>query len=247
MNILITGSKGFIGKNFVRYLRATSRHNIIEFSRADLLEDLEKIIDKIDIVFHLAGLNKKTINEDFEKANNKLTKKLCKILGKNIHTKIYYASSTQAELDNEYGRSKRECEKIIIELNNLNKNQIAILRLPGIFGMGCKPNYNSVVATFCFNVLNKMPLNIIEPNKEIEIVFIEDLCDQIAFLIEKNDYQKTYIKIDNINKVTIEFLAKKIKNFENISSPYEIKNDLEKKLYKTYLSYKDPKYFRILN
>ena len=178
MNILVTGSKGFIGKNLVRYLRLNSEHNIFEFSREDLLEDLEKIINKIDIVFHLAGLNKETINEDFKKVNNNLTKKLCKVLEKNINTKIYYASSIQAESNNEYGRSKKECEKFIIELNNFHKNKIAILRLPGIFGMGCKPNYNSVVATFCFNVLNRIELNIIEPNKEIELVFIEDLCEQ---------------------------------------------------------------------
>ena len=97
MNILVTGSKGFIGKNLVRYLRSNSKHNIFEFSREDLFEDLEKIIDKIDILFHLAGLNKKTINEDFEKANKKLTSKVCKILEKNKRTKIYYASSIQAE------------------------------------------------------------------------------------------------------------------------------------------------------
>ena len=238
MNILVTGSKGFIGRNLVSYLKSNSKHNIIEFSRDDLLEDLEKIIDKIDIVFHLAGLNKKTINEDFEKANNKLTKKLCKILEKNINTKIYYASSTQAVMNNEYGMSKKECEQIIIKLNNHNKNKIAILRLPGIFGMGCKPNYNSVVATFCFNVLNRITLNIIEPKKEIEIVFIEDLCDQLAFLIEKNDYQNTYIKIDNINKITDDCLAKKIRNFQNISCPSQIKNDFEKKLYKTFSTFK---------
>ena len=238
MNILVTGSKGFIGKNLVRYLRLNSEHNIFEFSREDLLEDLEKIINKIDIVFHLAGLNKETINEDFKKVNNNLTKKLCKVLEKNINTKIYYASSIQAESNNEYGRSKKECEKFIIELNNFHKNKIAILRLPGIFGMGCKPNYNSVVATFCFNVLNKIELNIIEPNKEIELVFIEDLCEQLAFLIENNDFQNIYIKIDNINKVSIDYLAKKIKNFQKISNPSSIKNDLEIKLYKTYLSYK---------
>ena len=238
MNILVTGSKGFIGKNLVKYLKSNSLHTIFEFSREDLLEDLEKIINKIDLVFHLAGLNKKTINEDFNSVNNNLTKKLCKILEKNINTKIYYASSTQAERNNEYGKSKKECERIILELNNSNKNKIAILRLPGIFGMGCKPNYNSVVATFCFNVLNKIPLNIIEPNKEIELVFIEDLCAQLAFLIEKNDYQNIYIKIDNLNKVTIDYLAKKIRNFQNISNSSVIKNDLESKLYKTYLSYK---------
>ena len=238
MNILVTGSKGFIGKNLVRYLRLNSEHNIFEFSREDLLEDLEKIINKIDIVFHLAGLNKKTINEDFKEGNINLTKKLCKILEKNINTKIYYASSKQAEMNNEYGRSKKECEKIILKLNNVNKNQIAILRLPGIFGMGCKPNYNSVVATFCFNISNKIAINIIQPNKEIELVFIEDLCEQLAFLIENNSYQNIYIKIEKIHKVTINYLAKKIKNFQNISSHSDIKNDFDRKLYKTFLSYK---------
>ena len=238
MNILVTGAKGFIGKNLVSYLRSNSDHYIFEFSREDLLEDLEKIINKIDVVFHLAGLNKKTLSEDFEKVNKKLTQKLCKIFEKNKHTKIYYASSTQAERNNEYGRSKRECEDIILKLNNFNKNKIAILRIPGIFGIGCKPNYNSVVATFCFNVSNKIKLDIIEPNKEIELVFIEDLCKQIAFLIENNSYQNIYIKIENINKVTIDNLAKKIAAFQNITSISAIKNDLDKKLYKTYLSYK---------
>ena len=238
MNILITGSKGFIGKNFTRYLKANSKHNIFEFSREDLFEDLEKIIYKIDILFHFAGLNKITVHENFEKANTEFTKKLCQILKKNIKTKIYYASSTQAEKDNEYGRSKRECENILLELKNCNKNEIAILRLPGIFGMGCKPNYNSVVATFCFNTVNNISLNIIEPNKEIELVFIEDLCQQLAFLIENNSYQNIYVKIENIHKVTIDYLAKKIINLKNISSTTVIKNELEKKLYKTFLSYK---------
>ena len=87
--IFVTGATGFIGKNFVRHLRSTPKHNIIEFSREDHIEDLERIIHKIDIVFHLAGLNKKTINEDFKEVNIKLTKKLCKILEKNLNTKIY--------------------------------------------------------------------------------------------------------------------------------------------------------------
>ena len=123
MNILVTGSKGFIGKNLIKHLRSNSNHNIIEFSRVDLFEDLEKIINKIDIVFHLAGLNKKTIYEDFEKVNNILTKKLCRILEMNINTKIYYASSIQADMNNEYGKSKRACEKIILKLKNYNKNK----------------------------------------------------------------------------------------------------------------------------
>ena len=110
--------------------------------------------------------------------------------------------------------------------------------------MGCKPNYNSVVATFCFNTLNEITLDVIEPNREIELVFIEDLCEQLAFLIENNSYQNFYVKIENINKVKINYLAETIKNFHNISSPLTIKNDLDKKLYKTFLSYKNNKYIK---
>ena len=159
MNILVTGSKGFIGTNLVKYLRNNTEHNVLEFSRNDLLEDLKNSINSIDIVFHLAGLNKKTTNEDFEKVNVKLTRKLCGILSKNSETKIIYASSIQINQNNEYGKSKKECEKIILNLGKTNNNEVYILRLPGIFGMGCRPNYNSVVATFCNNVLKKKELN----------------------------------------------------------------------------------------
>ena len=155
MNILVTGSKGFIGTNLVQYLRQNTKHTVYEFSRHDILEDLENSINFIDIVFHLAGLNKKTKNETFKNVNIKLTKKLCKILRKNCKTKIIYASSIQINQNNEYGKSKKECENIIINLQKTNRNKVYILRLPGIFGMGCRPNYNSVVATFCNNVIKK--------------------------------------------------------------------------------------------
>ena len=120
-------------------------------------------INSIDIVFHLAGLNKKTTNEDFEKVNIKLTRKLCGILSKNSETKIIYASSIKINQNNEYGKSKKQCDKIILNLGKTNNNEVYILRLPGIFGMGCRPNYNSVVATFCNNVLKKKEVNIIDP------------------------------------------------------------------------------------
>ena len=175
MNILVTGSKGFIGTNLVQYLRKNTNHTVFEFSRDDLLEDLENSINFIDIVFHLAGLNKETKNETFKNVNIKLTKKLCKILRKNCKTKIIYASSIQINQNNEYGKSKKECENIIINLQKTNRNKVYILRLPGIFGMGCRPNYNSVVATFCYKIINNQSFDIIEGSKKLHLIYIDDL------------------------------------------------------------------------
>lgn len=239
MNILVTGSKGFIGTNLVKYLRKNTNHTVFEFSRDDLLEDLENSINFIDIVFHLAGLNKKTKNETFKNVNIKLTKKLCKILRKNCKTKIIYASSIQINQNNEYGKSKKECENIILNLERTNRNKVYILRLPGIFGMGCRPNYNSVVATFCNNIVKKKDLNIIDPFKEIDLVFIEDLCKQLVNLVNDFKVENKYIKIEHQYRVSIKELALIIKSFPKKSIPIIKANDLEGKLYKTYLSYKN--------
>ncbi len=237
MNILVTGSKGFIGNNLVSKLKENSNHCIYEFSRKDSLSDLEGIIHKIDIVFHMAGINKKNNAEDFQKGNILLTKKLCEILKKNSKTIIYFASSIHSDKNNEYGKSKKKGEEIFLELEKKNGNKIYILKLPRIFGMGCKPNYNSVVATFCNNVVNKIDLNIIEPKKQIELVFIDDLCKQLANLINKNKNKNNYIEIEKIYKISIEELAIMIKNFKP-NSYVESYRGLEKKLYKTFLSYK---------
>ena len=237
MNILVTGSKGFIGTNLVKYLRENTQHNVIEFTRNDLLEDLENSISSIDIVFHFAGLNKKTKTEDFEKVNINLTRKLCEIFRTNSKTKIIYASSIQINQNNEYGKSKKKCEDIILNLEKTNNNKVYILRLPGIFGMGCRPNYNSVVATFCSNILKKKELNIIDPLKKIDLVFIEDLCKQLADLVNDNKVKNNYVQIKNNHKVSIKELASIIKSFPKKKSNFHKESNLESKLYQTYLSY----------
>mgnify|MGYP001386311908 CR=1 FL=1 len=240
MNILVTGSDGFIGKSLVRYLRLNTSHNVFEFSRRHTFEDLEKSIFKIDKVFHFAGSNQWHNINELEKVNISLTRKLCGILKKNSNIELYFGSSIQVFLKNPYGESKKNAEDICLELERVFKNRVYILRLPGIFGSGCKPNYNSVVATFCYNVSNNYPLKIINPNKVIDLIFVDDLCEQLNDLIIKSDNEQ-FIKMRNKYKISIKELAKSIKEFGRSSNnPEKIKKmgPLKNNLYKTYLSFK---------
>ena len=243
MNILITGSDGFIGKNLFNDIINKTNHNVFPFTRGDQFEDLEKIILEIDIVFHFAGINKSLENNDFEKVNVGFTKKLCSILEKSQKTSLIYASSTQAKLDNFYGRSKKKSEEICLNLEKKFRNKVYIMRLPGIFGIGCKPNYNSVVSTFCFNAVNDIELKILDPKKEIELLYVSELNNQLISFIEnigtKND---NFLEIKNKHKINIENLALIIKNFKNIPNEQifqDEKEKLEMNLYKTYKSFKN--------
>ena len=195
----------------------------------------------MDIVFHFAGVNKSNNHNDFKNINTNFTKKLCKVLAKNPKTRLFYASSIQVFLNNDYGKSKKEAEEACIELMKKFNNQVYILRLPGIFGEGCKPNYNSVVSTFCFNIANNIDLQIINPNKEIELIYISDLCSQLNYLISTNN-KESLVFIENKYKISIEDLAKTIKEFKNISKEKFLSencNELKMKLFKTYLSFKN--------
>ena len=143
-------------------------------------------------------------------------------------------------MKNPYGRSKRIGEEICLDLDQNYHNKTYIIRLPGIFGKECKPNYNSVVATFCHNVINKIELKIHYPNKEIELIFIEDLCEQLSHLISHKTYQ-TFIEPKNVYKIKLLKLASMIENFQNSFDKIQFLksiNPLELKLYKTFISCK---------
>ena len=241
MNILITGSNGFIGNSLCKYLKKNSNHDIYTFTKNDVFEKIESLLYKLDIVFHFAGVNKSNHRSDFKNINTNFTKKLCKILAKNPKTSLFYASSIQVFLNNDYGKSKKEAEEACIELMKKFNNQVYILRLPGIFGEGCKPNYNSVVSTFCFNIANNIELKITNPYKEIELIYISDLCSQLNYLITKKN-KESFVFIENKYKISIEDLSKTIKKFKNISKEeflLENPDQLKMKLFKTYLSFKN--------
>ena len=159
--ILITGSDGFIAKNLKARLSEISNIILLQFSRGQNSEELAELISKADLIFHLAGENRPKKVEDFALNNAQLTKTICEIVkSQKRKIPIIFSSSTQAVQDNDYGKSKLQAEKHLQIHEKETDSPVHILRLPGIFGKWCKPNYNSVVATFCYNVVNNFEITI---------------------------------------------------------------------------------------
>ena len=240
LNVLITGSNGFIGNNLYEWIKFNTNFGVFKLHRDTNLLEIEKIISKIDIIFHFAGVNKSIHKKDFYLSNVDLTKKICEIASKNKKIKLYYASSTQVNLNNEYGKSKKEAEKICLNLEKKFSNKVVILRLPGVFGKGCKPNYNSVIATFCHNIAQDKEITIFDKNKELELIYIEDLCEQLVKSIKENYNGKTFYEINNIHHISVKRLAQIIKGFKNLSKN-NINNSFQEplleKLFNTYINY----------
>lgn len=234
--ILITGSNGFIGSNFSDHLKENTGYEIYGFNRNNDLSELPNLVKKVDLILHLAGVNRPKNIEDFKTNNVGLTTKICSILKNHPNKRLIYFSSIQALKDNNYGRSKKEGEEICLNLARYSGNNVNILRLPGVFGENCKPNYNSVVATFCYNLSNNIELKIIDKEKEISLVYVRDICNQIINLIQ-NPNNMNFINVDSIFRIKIIQLAKIIKSFKNGNT--DSLNEYEKKLFMTYLTYKN--------
>ena len=193
--ILITGSDGFIGKNLKIALRRKSDVVLLEYRSTSSEEELETALSKVDIIYHLAGVNRTTNNEDFINVNWKLTQKICDYLSE-LDKKpiIIFTSSAQATLDNPYGQSKLMAEKVLKKFSSKFNSSLFIYRLPGVFGKWCRPDYNSVVATFCSNIARSMPITISDSEKEIKLVYIDDVVKAFLNVLElKNLHYKKSI------------------------------------------------------
>lgn len=153
MNILITGSKGFIAKNLIAKLLEFKSYNILTLDKKSTKQDIHKKLIKADIIFHLAGVNKENPPKYSYDDNYIFTENICSILKNNFKkTKIVYASSMQVKLKNVYGESKLKAERILLNYKKNTGAEVLIYRLPNIFGKWSKPYYNSAVATFCTQI-----------------------------------------------------------------------------------------------
>lgn len=240
MAVFITGSEGFIGKNLALFLEPKN-YNIIRFKKGDNLDKTFSKVKSKDIIVHLAGQNRSKNKHDFDKNNTNLTKKISNIvIKKKAKVKFIYASTSHNGFHKYYIKTKKESEKILKQMQKKTNSQLYILRLPNIFGKWSKPNYNSVVATFCYNISKKKKIKINKINKKISFLYIDDLANQIYGLIKSKKYKKQINNFKNIYSIKISQLAEKIylckSIFEN-NLVFNVDDIFMKNLYSTYLSF----------
>ena len=247
LKVLVTGSNGFIGSNLVLRLSELAQFKCLTFVRGDSYDDLSNLVHKADAIVHLAGENRPLEKVQFDKNNSELTKFLCQAISKeaisyNRKIPLILASSQQALLDNPYGKSKLKAERFVRALSEETLSPAFIYRLPGVFGKWCKPNYNSVVATFCNNIATGKSIQIDDPNRILSLVYIDDVIDSFIECLEGSfNYSHVEEKIiDPVYSISLAELAEKIQDFsksrETLISE-RVGNGFLRALYSTYVSY----------
>lgn len=251
MNVLVTGSNGFIGQNLIMWLRRLPDAAILEFDQPHTLQDLAERLATADLIYHLAGVNRPQSVEEFRTGNVDLTTQMCELLLRAGRvTPIVLSSSIQAELDNPYGVSKRQAEEVLADYARRSGARVVIFRLTNVFGKWCRPNYNSVVATFCHNIARDLPITISDPEREVPLVHVDDVVE--AFLTEIGDRGSgirsqesgvRYREVRLIHTVTLGRLAEMIRSFresrQSLAVP-DFSDPFTHKLYGTFLSYLGP-------
>lgn len=248
MKVLVTGANGFVGKNLVVKLKEKSIDYATLSHTAGTAEINTKVKD-CDFLVHLAGVNRPENDAEFAAGNRGFTEKLCEaITATGAKAKVIYSSSIHADRDSAYGISKREAEQALEQLSQTNGNQVLNIRLPNLFGKWCRPNYNSVVATFCYNVANDLPISVADENIELTLCYIDDVVDHIVQLLESNPDFSTgsFNAVSPQYHVTLGKLVELLYAFknsrENITSE-KVGVGFTRALYSTYISYFEPEQF----
>ena len=239
--LLITGANGFVGKNLVLRLKELSEYEILTYVRGDSDADLSDRVLDAEIIIHLAGVNRPATSDMFAVVNSGLTLKIAEILSSHkSKTPVIFTSSSQVTLDNDYGRSKLDAENILKELSRENGNPVSIFRLPGVFGKWCRPDYNSVVATFCHNIANDLSIHISDKHANLRLLHIDNVVESMLGAIKECRKGFSYISIDNEFQITVGDLANQIKSFKECRSSLvseRVGVGLIRALYSTYISY----------
>ena len=252
MRVLITGANGFVGKNLTIHLQQIESVKVVPFTRTNQIEDLPELLDGVDWVFHLAGVNRPDHPNEFIEGNSRLTELLCSaIRASGRHIPVAYSSSIRVEDNNDYGRSKLAAEEALIRLKHDTGNPVFIYRLPNVFGKWSKPNYNSAVATFCHNMARDLPIQVDDPTVMIRLVYVDDVIDSFLSLIfpasaTNVTADSLYVEVSPEYKITVGNLADQIRGFRdsrNSLSTDRVGTGLTRALYSTYLSFLPPASF----
>ena len=254
MKILVTGSNGFVGKNLVESLKNIrdnkdrTRPNlniekIYEYDRDTDIKLLDEYCKTCDFVFNLAGVNRPKETSEFMEGNYGFASTLLDTLKKNNNTcPVMLSSSIQAVLDNDYGKSKLEGERLFFKYSKETNSKVLVYRFVNLFGKWCKPNYNSVIATWCYNMANDLEIQVNNPNTELELCYIDDVVNEMLDAIEgKEHIEKEYCYVPTTYKVTLGEIVNLLTLFKEqpntLIMPDIPNNSFAKKLYSTYLSY----------
>jgi UDP-2-acetamido-2,6-beta-L-arabino-hexul-4-ose reductase len=247
MNILITGSKGFVGRNLVAALRRRDGLSLFEYDLGSHAAVLDEALRRADVIFHLAGVNRPQAEETFHIGNTGSTEEICRqLIELGRRPKIVLSSSIQAELDNPYGVSKRNAEDVLRRFAGESGAACVVYRFKNLFGKWCRPNYNSVTATFCHNIAHDLPIQISDPANKLALTYIDDV---VAAFVNEIDAVKTGFNFAEAlpsTQVTLGQLADKIKQFRQMRIDLilpDFRNAFDHALYATYLSYLDGKDF----
>ena len=254
MKVLITGARGFVGKNLQLHLAERKDVQVVCFTRGDGVEQLPTLLQGVDFVFHLAGVNRPQDPQEFATGNAELAQSLCRAVcavaestGRKVP--VVYTSSTQAGFDNPYGRSKRGAEEALQAAARSHGIPVHLFRLPNVFGKWCRPNYNSAVATFCHNISRGLPIQVNDPAAPVTLVYVDDVIERFVQLMDGAD---AAVNTDGFATVapqyttTVGELARQIQSFRDSRSTLmtdRVGTGLVRALYSTYVSYLPPESF----
>ena len=270
MKILITGAEGFVGKNLTESLKnirdgkdrthpELQIEEIFQYDIGSTEEELDYACENCDFVFNLAGVNRPKDAKEFMEGNFGFASKLLDTLKKHNNTcPVMISSSIQAtcigRYDSDYGRSKRAGEELVFSYGESTGAKVLVYRFPNLFGKWCRPNYNSAVATFCNNIANDLPITVNDPAVCLELLYIDDLVDEMLAALEGNEHRCEFDGIDTVlcdggrycaapvtHKVTLGEIVELLESFkaqpETLVIPEIPAGSFAKKLYSTYLSY----------
>jgi UDP-2-acetamido-2,6-beta-L-arabino-hexul-4-ose reductase len=243
--ILVTGADGFIGKNLMVRLKELSGATVTPFLRTDNADLLPQLVHKVDAVVHLAGENRPSAEASFWHVNLGLTATICDALKKSFHSTgrhvcFILASSTQAEFDTPYGASKLAAERVLQTLSVETGNPCIVFRFPGVFGKWCKPNYNSVVATFCHNIANDLPINIYDTSASLKLVYVDDVVSALLTALDSPKSGYVQCRVEPEYTITLGELANQIRTFAECRSELiteRVGVGFLRALHATYMSY----------
>lgn len=254
MKVLITGANGFVGKNLQLHLADRKEVQVVCFTRGVDLDQLPALLQGVDFVFHLAGVNRPQDPTEFVAGNVDLTQALCRAVGviavaTGKKVPVVYTSSTQADRDNAYGASKLGAENALFELQRKYGVPVHVFRLPNVFGKWCKPNYNSAVATFCHNIARGLAIQVNDPAAPVTLVYVDDVIERFIQLMDGSDEA---IGADGFSSVTPQYtstvgeLARQVQAFKfsrTTLTTERVGTGLVRALYATYVSYLPPELF----